>query len=91
MRVIIPLARARDARMLQQLVFALGARASGAAFEQLVDQIYEARRRSEEIVERFTVKCDALQAEFDRTRVLLAELDLLRLLDRWPEDRARMQ
>ena len=88
MRTIIPLARARDARMLQMLAFALGARASGAAFEQLVDQIYEARRRSEEIVAQFTAKCDALQAELEVERAKRVQLQIL---GEWPNDRARMQ
>ena len=89
MRVIIPLARARDARMLQQLAFALGARASGAAFEQLVDQIYEARRRSEEIVEQFAAECEALRAELLAERAKRAQLQAL---SEWqPQDRARMQ
>ena len=86
---VIPLSRQRDVRMLQMLAFALGARASGAAFEQLVDQVYEARRRSEEIVEQFTAECEALRAELAAERASRAQLQVL---SEWhPNERARLQ
>jgi hypothetical protein len=62
-----------------------GARTSGPAFEQLVDQLYEARRGCEEIVEKFRAEVDALKAEL---REELAKRAQLQALSEWPQDRA---
>jgi hypothetical protein len=86
---VLPLSRRRDVAMLQMMAFAFGARASGAAFEQLVDQIFEARRRSEEIVEQFAAECEALRAELLAERAKRAQLQAL---SEWqPHERTRMQ
>ena len=70
------------------LCFALGARSTGPAFEALVDQLYEARRRSAEIVEEFTRECEALRAELREERAKRAQLQVL---GEWQPERTRVQ
>ena len=89
MNNVLPLSRRRDVRMLQMLAYAFGARASGAAFEQLVDQLYEARRRSEETVAQFVAEMEALRAALAEERAQRAQLQTL---GEWqPNERARAQ
>jgi hypothetical protein len=68
MTKVLMLSRQRDVRMMQMLCFALGARSSGPAFEQLVDMLYEARRGSEEIVAKFVAEVDELKRELAEER-----------------------
>jgi hypothetical protein len=92
---IFPLDRRRDVRIMQMVCFALGRSTSGAAFEQLVDQLQEARRQRDEAFERFTTeyerftaKMEALHAELAQERAKRAQLQAL---TEWPHDHARMQ
>ena len=55
MTIKILLDRRSDVRLMQQLCFALGYRASGMAFEQLVDQLFDGappERRSRRAIQR---------------------------------------
>lgn len=88
MTIKILLDRRRDVRLVQLICLAAGARSSGAAFEQLVDQLFEARRGSAEIVEKFAAEVDALRRELAAERTKRAELQVLA---EWPSDRARVQ
>jgi flagellar biosynthesis chaperone FliJ len=84
----ILLDRRRDVRMMQRLCFALGARSTGPAFEQMVDQLFEARRRSAEIVEQFSAEMEALRAELAEERAKRAQLQVL---GEWHPERTRVQ
>jgi hypothetical protein len=92
---VIPLDRRRDVAMLQRLAFALGARSTGPAFEQLVDMVYEARRGSDETREKLAAYCEALKAENEAFKAELAaeraKRAQLQVLAEWPSDRARRQ
>jgi hypothetical protein len=86
MTIKILLDRRADVAMI---CLAIGARTSGAAFEQMVDQLYAERRRSAEIVEQFCAEMEALRAELREERAKRAQLQVL---GEWqPHERARMQ
>ena len=85
---VLPLSRRRDVALLQMMAYAFGARASGEAFEMLVDQLHEARRRHEQVVERFVAEMEALRAELTEERAKRAQLQVLA---EWPSDRVSVQ
>jgi hypothetical protein len=80
----IPLDRLRDVQLMQMRAAGLGYSASAEMIEQLIDQLQQARQERAEAIARLQEE----RAELERTR---AEMEILRLLGRWPEQRATMQ
>jgi hypothetical protein len=77
---------------MQLLAAQLGLSASAEVIDQLVDQLQAARAERAEALARFKEEfdreVDALRAELAQTR---AEMEVLRLLTAWPQERATMQ
>jgi hypothetical protein len=84
---VLSLSHHADVRMALLLARHCGLSAANDAVDQLVDRLGQFRREREEQIAALKAELEAL-AELRRTK---AELEVLRLLNRWPEQCATRQ